>query len=134
MISSKVEIPLSRVRVQRGEEIIVEEEVVYLDLCLWESQKGTDPTDLSSVREWLPKFRDAIRKDYDCDISDTEAHMLASQTVSIIESLKKNLSDTQKSLPSTELIPQNSIQKNSSDCLQTSLEFAQDENLIDAET
>ena len=97
----------TRVRlVNNSGDTLFEEEAVYIDDLLSQAQEGVDlADDRQAVRKWLPKFRDYLESEFDCNIGDTDAYFVAREATSVMWTLKKKFDNMSTSSTSTESMP-----------------------------
>tara|TARA_R110002020_G_scaffold62712_7_gene167510 strand:+ start:567 stop:902 length:336 start_codon:yes stop_codon:yes gene_type:complete len=99
----------TRVRLVNNEgDVLFEEEAVYIDDLLSQAQEGIDVAgDKQAVRKWLPRFRDYLQDQFDCDLGDTDAYFVAREATSVMWTLKKKFDSMLTSSTSTESTPSN---------------------------
>lgn len=78
-------------------KVLLEAEAIYLDGLIAQAQEGVNVEDSSGLESWVPTFKALIKEKYQADLDDTTCYLVALETVSKIQELKKSLNKTQTS-------------------------------------
>jgi len=87
----------SRIRLVDSEDnLIFEDEVIYIDHLLSLAQRGTDLEDESSVHLWLPLFTERLNDHYqtETEVNETTAFFIAKEAVRLMWVIKKKCDST----------------------------------------
>ena len=86
-------------------DVLLEEEVIFIDHLVSRSQDGVDMEDENSVLLWLPKFTALVHEHYDCELSSTDAFFIAREATRLMWDIKKKYVNMLMSQQPTESIP-----------------------------
>ena len=93
----------TRIRVQDPEEnLLFEDDVIYIDHLLSLAQKDVDMEDEESVLTWLPLFSDKMKTHYSIDLTETTAFYIAREAARLMWVIKKKYDSTLTLQESTE--------------------------------
>lgn len=87
----------SRIRlVDTEDNLIFEDEVIYIDHLLSLAQRGADLEDDNSVCLWLPLFTERLNAHYqtEIEVDETTAFFIAKEAVRLMWAIKKKCDST----------------------------------------
>tara|TARA_R100001086_G_scaffold248981_2_gene187273 strand:+ start:6846 stop:7163 length:318 start_codon:yes stop_codon:yes gene_type:complete len=80
----------SRIRlIDKDDNVLIDDEVIYIDHILSLSQRDVDLRDEESVFDWLPDFTQRLNKRYDLELTETNAFYIAKEAARLMWELKK---------------------------------------------
>tara|TARA_R100001163_G_C5068498_1_gene208952 strand:- start:2060 stop:2398 length:339 start_codon:yes stop_codon:yes gene_type:complete len=85
--------------------VLLEEEVIYIDHLVSRAQDGVNIEDENSVLQWLPKFTALVHEHYDCELSSTDAFFVAREATKLMWDIKKKYVSMLMSQQPTESTP-----------------------------
>ena len=95
----------TRIRVVDSEEnLLFEDDVIYIDHLLSIAQQDVDMEHEEAVLKWLPVFTDRVKDHYSADLTETSAFYIAREAARLMWDIKKKYDSTLTSPESTESI------------------------------
>ena len=80
----------SRIRlIDEQDNVLIDDEVIYIDHLLSLSQRNADLSSEESVFDWLPDFTQRLNKRYDLELTETNAFYIAKEAARLMWELKK---------------------------------------------